>query len=256
MLAKILILLSATFYLTVSQAALITTLSIDTVEYNGQYYELSIVSGTFTEYQDEIEASPWWGDIYAASDWAISTSSWTDRFGSFYSTEATFFAHTNRSRGYNYLAHYEPEFIRVCTPAIRKRNYLHRPGFPKTGPRYISVPKVCSTVLNPLYEAIIVDITEDYVLAEFASRWGNCYEEGSRSSSYLFFTKACQIDHSEPTEYYAFASLIEGGSVNYDEIDVIIYDGIQSVPVPEPSTLAIFALGIIGLASRRFKKQL
>jgi hypothetical protein len=25
--------------------------------------------------------------------------------------------------------------------------------------------------------------------------------------------------------------------------------------VPEPSTLAIFALGIIGLASRRFKKQ-
>lgn len=29
----------------------------------------------------------------------------------------------------------------------------------------------------------------------------------------------------------------------------------QSVDVPEPSTLAIFALGIIGLASRRFKKQ-
>ena len=25
--------------------------------------------------------------------------------------------------------------------------------------------------------------------------------------------------------------------------------------VPEPSTLAIFALGLIGLASRRFKKQ-
>ena len=25
--------------------------------------------------------------------------------------------------------------------------------------------------------------------------------------------------------------------------------------VPEPSTLAIFALGMIGLASRRFKKQ-
>ncbi|MFQ3195042.1 MAG: hypothetical protein ACI9N3_001876 [Colwellia sp.] len=28
-----------------------------------------------------------------------------------------------------------------------------------------------------------------------------------------------------------------------------------SQPVPEPSTLAIFALGMIGLASRRFKKQ-
>jgi hypothetical protein len=29
----------------------------------------------------------------------------------------------------------------------------------------------------------------------------------------------------------------------------------SSVDVPEPSTLAIFALGMIGLASRRFKKQ-
>jgi hypothetical protein len=29
----------------------------------------------------------------------------------------------------------------------------------------------------------------------------------------------------------------------------------QSEPIPEPSTFAIFALGIIGLASRRFKKQ-
>jgi len=29
----------------------------------------------------------------------------------------------------------------------------------------------------------------------------------------------------------------------------------QSTSVPEPSTLAIFALGIMGLASRRFKKQ-
>jgi hypothetical protein len=30
---------------------------------------------------------------------------------------------------------------------------------------------------------------------------------------------------------------------------------VRSVAVPEPSSLAIFALGIIGLASRRFKKQ-
>jgi hypothetical protein len=37
-------------------------------------------------------------------------------------------------------------------------------------------------------------------------------------------------------------------------IDKIAITG-QSVDVPEPSTLAIFALGIMGLASRRFKKQ-
>lgn len=36
-----------------------------------------------------------------------------------------------------------------------------------------------------------------------------------------------------------------GGTVSYSEIS----------KVPEPSTLAIFALGMIGLASRRFKKQ-
>jgi hypothetical protein len=29
----------------------------------------------------------------------------------------------------------------------------------------------------------------------------------------------------------------------------------DNIDVPEPSTLAIFALGMIGLASRRFKKQ-
>mgnify|MGYP005988558707 CR=1 FL=1 len=37
----------------------------------------------------------------------------------------------------------------------------------------------------------------------------------------------------------------------------VIFDNLQisRVDVPEPSTLAIFALGMMGLASRRFKKQ-
>jgi len=39
--------------------------------------------------------------------------------------------------------------------------------------------------------------------------------------------------------------------------NVVINDNVvaNNVPVPEPSTLAIFALGVMGLASRRFKKQ-
>ena len=37
-------------------------------------------------------------------------------------------------------------------------------------------------------------------------------------------------------------------------VSEVTFDG-QEVQVPEPSTLAIFALGMIGLASRRFKKQ-
>ncbi len=38
-------------------------------------------------------------------------------------------------------------------------------------------------------------------------------------------------------------------------LESISFNEITSAPVPEPSTLAIFALGIMGLASRRFKKQ-
>jgi hypothetical protein len=38
---------------------------------------------------------------------------------------------------------------------------------------------------------------------------------------------------------------------SFDAVDV----GVEVSAVPEPSTLAIFALGMIGLASRRFKKQ-
>jgi hypothetical protein len=40
-------------------------------------------------------------------------------------------------------------------------------------------------------------------------------------------------------------------------LDTISFESVTTIPtdVPEPSTLAIFALGMIGLASRRFKKQ-
>ena len=39
--------------------------------------------------------------------------------------------------------------------------------------------------------------------------------------------------------------------IGFDNVSIIT----QTTSVPEPSTLAIFALGIIGLASRRFKKK-
>jgi len=48
------------------------------------------------------------------------------------------------------------------------------------------------------------------------------------------------------------AGLNQNGNIVPAELNLI--DGI-SHDVPEPSTLAIFALGMIGLASRRFKKQ-
>jgi len=46
-------------------------------------------------------------------------------------------------------------------------------------------------------------------------------------------------------------------SPTYDRaaFDSLSFINSETQPVPEPSTLAIFALGIMGLASRRFKKQ-
>ena len=45
---------------------------------------------------------------------------------------------------------------------------------------------------------------------------------------------------------------IQNRAISHGEVGVWLY---RTVDVPEPSTLAIFALGMIGLASRRFKKQ-
>ena len=54
-----------------------------------------------------------------------------------------------------------------------------------------------------------------------------------------------------------FTNVSYAKSLSYGSFDDISYTrSNQSVaPVPEPSTLAIFALGMMGLASRRFKKQ-
>ncbi|MEY8199126.1 MAG: PEP-CTERM sorting domain-containing protein, partial [Colwellia sp.] len=55
-----------------------------------------------------------------------------------------------------------------------------------------------------------------------------------------------------------FAAPILSTSRNCCNNNIRLHTGLINVPpstVPEPSTLAIFALGMIGLASRRFKKQ-
>jgi hypothetical protein len=53
-----------------------------------------------------------------------------------------------------------------------------------------------------------------------------------------------------------FTNVSYAKSLTYGSFDDVSYSrSNQSNSVPEPSTLAIFALGMIGLASRRFKKQ-
>ncbi len=58
----------------------------------------------------------------------------------------------------------------------------------------------------------------------------------------------------------AFAGIAKsinfGGAANYVGFDNITFGSVNpNTQVPEPSTLAIFALGIISLASRRLKQS-
>ncbi|GLX79913.1 hypothetical protein tinsulaeT_32530 [Thalassotalea insulae] len=54
--------------------------------------------------------------------------------------------------------------------------------------------------------------------------------------------KSISIDRTDDTDYYTF-------------IDDIRYLSNPSTSVPEPSTFAIFALGLMGLAARKLKKH-
>jgi len=66
---------------------------------------------------------------------------------------------------------------------------------------------------------------------------------GTNSTPYIWGDWSFRNTRGETT--YTTVSATQGWSVA----------AVVSQPVPEPSTLAIFALGMIGLASRRFKKQ-
>ena len=67
-----------------------------------------------------------------------------------------------------------------------------------------------------------------------------------------------------PGNIFTIGNGAEGGTFGWSGKvdDIQVYDtaldkaGVQSlIAVPEPSTLAIFALGMMGLVSHRFKKQ-
>lgn len=68
-------------------------------------------------------------------------------------------------------------------------------------------------------------------------------------------------DLSKGSGHYNFSTnfdvLYGAGVVTYIDytLEFVVRSLDDSTTVPEPSTLAIFALGMIGLASRRFKKQ-
>jgi len=84
--------------------------------------------------------------------------------------------------------------------------------------------------------------------------------ESGQALSYNFWVVGEPNDHSSGEDYAAINWRSNGKwndwgtpASNIYIASVVEYN--NSVDVPEPSTLAIFALGMMGLASRRFKKQ-
>jgi len=82
----------------------------------------------------------------------------------------------------------------------------------------------------------------------------------SEHFTYSFVNRSLSFMATSTTHVLGFAAELDartlGVSVSSDRSYYLDNVSLTSAaPVPEPSTLAIFALGIMGLSSRRFKKQ-
>jgi hypothetical protein len=105
-----------------------------------------------------------------------------------------------------------------------------------------------------------IDMVCNYSLCDSAVGFDEYLFEGLTWGAASFFTGfsmttnplGLAVSSSMPTSTSFYLSMnLAQMSIG----SVIHIDFQESVSVPEPSTLAIFALGLMGLASRRFKKQ-
>jgi hypothetical protein len=95
---------------------------------------------------------------------------------------------------------------------------------------------VMNTDQNVTFEALL----NGSVVESYNETWGDCCS----TMSFRGFTGGI---------YDSMRVTMVSGNNNAMELDNVYFS--NTTDVPEPSTLAIFALGIIGLSVRRFKKQ-
>ncbi|MFT5755554.1 MAG: hypothetical protein ACI9LM_000263 [Alteromonadaceae bacterium] len=113
-----------------------------------------------------------------------------------------------------------------------------------------------------IYQSLVTNIGQTYELT-FAGRrrQANSDESFSVSIGGLFDSVHNQTSGQWNEYRYQFTALSALSTLTFTSLDGgrdatgNVFDDIRVTAVPEPSTLAIFALGMIGLASRRFNKK-
>ena len=113
-----------------------------------------------------------------------------------------------------------------------------------------------------IYQSLSTNVGQTYELT-FAGRrrQANSDESFSVSIAGLFDSVYNQKSNQWNEYSYKFIALSALSTLTFTSLDGgldttgNIFDDIRVTAVPEPSTLAIFALGMFGLTSRQFKKQ-
>lgn len=116
-------------------------------------------------------------------------------------------------------------------------------------------------ILGNSFRAFDLDIDANSIRYDVLISVGNIggldpislFDIDSDITGYTFNTNITGIDASR----LSFSA--DNFDVNFDglttQVGQFLEITLQTASVPEPSTLAIFVLGVIGLASRRYKKQ-
>jgi len=92
------------------------------------------------------------------------------------------------------------------------------------------------------------DADETKVYAWFLSGNGDLYEVGGLKADATSFIKIEEWDSVSASDAWSHTGTYSAYPIGFQLVRAHAY-------VPEPSTLAIFALGLMGLSSRRFKKK-
>ncbi|WP_340676960.1 PEP-CTERM sorting domain-containing protein [Paraglaciecola sp.] len=116
-----------------------------------------------------------------------------------------------------------------------------------------------------LYENLYGRIeTTKYNNWQYYNLYGSDTECGASNETcrgeFRFYSRSANIDHSITRGYVTLfdiegSYLVSSSSVNYRSASALVRESNYVITVTEPTTLAIFALGMFGLTSRRFKKQ-